>query len=1163
LKLGGKALKFLFAEIDEDGSNSISVQEFSHWVESHTLKRLTIDSTGIVDKPQKYTLSVNPCPTQFESMSAEEQDDFKQQYGVWCYDAVQLSGKHISSADLELIASWQAKQLVHMTKIDLSDNRVTEAGVLSPETLAQAASPLRMSKSGALADQMQDTNHLIELKETLRQDAIERMGDSALKKSQTATEVAAVRARLDAIQLKQLQKEELGQAQPTRRSSPKRKTKSWDKPGSATESPTPGADDMAEPVAEDVAEPVAEAGSPKAGAPKLGAARKDELNMKLKEHFKLIQNISGKSAAFNASDLELYRKRVKEEAQNDGSTGVAHLGAWLDGDGGVEKKQRQEELASKKDRLASIERMIPQLQTEMEKTQVALDALDSEDDGPYLQEKLARDSAELASIEKEKAKLEKDIPKVEEQLDEIEAGKAYVDVNLSGCGLHGSAVANMLDGLSVSLISLDLSANGFTHQSKLKIAETLASLEDEQRHFANGGMLEIGTLRIDLGADREGSAISPDHAGVTDAHGPCVLHVADRSISLKRWGLGSADQIILGSWLGMAGPQSHLTKLDISGNLLTVEGAQALAKHIKSSKLQQIVLGHDVPFAVHDAERKLLLTTEEKDATSKVFVSTRNLKGATSSGSELLSAADAVMLAPILETLPAVEVVSLRGNLDITGGTGPIHARQYGQEMIGWNALCKSWTDPSVLPNLKKLDLSKCGLDNYALEQLAPVLQRKGTEAQLEELALSDNDALIGKEMDKKALGSVKLEEVSKQLAESLWVRGGNITGWKSVLRSLTYSKIRALYVDNCRLGDHAFHILSKDMTNMSELRELSIWRNKLSLKAAGYMGEALMHHGKVNSRVKLQRLIFGSDANLRPVRNGDGEGPGGVTESGLQTYSHVSHDFDFSPPTDGVTDGLNQARIAGGGRLVGGSANGFPVYPYDGQNAPSPDNVEYGDGLMLVYAIYTSADNRGAAKSHLHSLDLRCIPLNTEAKKLLGQVVEHSCLRKLSIVLGQREASFDVGNRDSSADSQGVETLDLSHHQLQSDDLYVLTGWLAHDPQCNSRRKTPKIKRLCLNHNMSMINNTELADPGPAWAPFCKVLGASDIVTVELDLTRLGHPRAVAPLAEAMRMMSEVTVLSVKGNDIAPEVLTTLESSSKGGPPHRISFFELHSGDV
>ena len=41
-------------------------------------------------------------------------------------------------------------------------------------------------------------------------------------------------------------------------------------------------------------------------------------------------------------------------------------------------------------------------------------------------------------------------------------------------------------------------------------------------------------------------------------------------------------------------------------------------------------------------------------------------------------------------------------------------------------------------------------LDNFALEQLAPVLQRKGTEAQLEELALSDNDALIGKEMDKK-----------------------------------------------------------------------------------------------------------------------------------------------------------------------------------------------------------------------------------------------------------------------------------------------------------------------------------------------------------------------------------------------------------------------------
>ena len=101
------------------------------------------------------------------------------------------------------------------------------------------------------------------------------------------------------------------------------------------------------------------------------------------------------------------------------------------------------------------------------------------------------------------------------------------------------------------------------------------------------------------------------------------------------------------------------------------------------------------------------------------------------------------------------------------------------------------------------------------------------------------------------------------------------------MLKALTFSKLRALYVDNCKLGDDAFYILAHAMKNMTELRELSIWRNWLSLKAAHYMGEALLHYGKVNARVKLLRLIFGSDPNLRPVRSGDGK-IGGVAESGL-----------------------------------------------------------------------------------------------------------------------------------------------------------------------------------------------------------------------------------------------------------------------------------------
>eukprot|EP01043_Picozoa_sp_COSAG02_P043068 COSAG02_NODE_3719_length_6328_cov_1.834163_5_plen_230_part_00 len=221
-------------------------------------------------------------------------------------------------------------------------------------------------------------------------------------------------------------------------------------------------------------------------------------------------------------------------------------------------------------------------------------------------------------------------------------------------------------------------------------------------------------------------------------------------------------------------------------------------------------------------------------------------------------------------------------------------------------------------------------------EKLAPVLRRSGAIAHLEDLALSDNDALTGKELDTSALGGIRIEDLDEHLASSLWTRGGNILGWKAMLKALTFSKLRGLYVDNCQLGDDAFYILAHAMKNMTELRELSIWRNRLSVKAAEYMGQALRHYGKVDARVKLQRLIFGSDPKRRPVRSGDGKFAG-EKESGLQLYSYVTHELDFSPPVPtegGQRDGwdvkdLGVARIRGGGRLIAGMADGFPVYPY------------------------------------------------------------------------------------------------------------------------------------------------------------------------------------------------------------------------------------------
>eukprot|EP01043_Picozoa_sp_COSAG02_P043067 COSAG02_NODE_3719_length_6328_cov_1.834163_4_plen_217_part_00 len=216
---------------------------------------------------------------------------------------------------------------------------------------------------------------------------------------------------------------------------------------------------------------------------------------------------------------------------------------------------------------------------------------------------------------------------------------------------------------------------------------------------------------------------------------------------------------------------------------------------------------------------------------------------------------------------------------------------------------------------------------------------------------------------------------------------------------------------------------------------------------------------------------------------------------------------------------------------------------------------MAYGDGLLLVYSIFTTADNGPNVKapSHLQSLDMTCIPLNAQAKQLLGEVVAASCLHNLKLVLGSKQTIFDVAELE----------LDLCHSSMCPDDLHILTGWLCHNPQVNPKRTTPKVKRLALNHNQNLISLTQFGVPEAAWEPFCAVLGAADIVTVELDATRLEHPKAVEPLAEAMQTMPEVTVLSVKGNQIRPDVLTTLQSSNRGGPLHRVAFFELHCGDL
>eukprot|EP01045_Picozoa_sp_COSAG04_P002010 COSAG04_NODE_70_length_29153_cov_152.225683_3_plen_574_part_00 len=562
--------------------------------------------------------------------------------------------------------------------------------------------------------------------------------------------------------------------------------------------------------------------------------------------------------------------------------------------------------------------------------------------------------------------------------------------------------------------------------------------------------------------------------------------------------------------------------------------AQAIAKQIKLSQLCEIVIGNDVSVAVHDTERIVLWAADEMKSQHRE-----------------LTAADALLLAAALETLTGIETLTIRGNQDITGGVGPPVAREHGGEMEGWDAICNVLKDVNMLPLMTSLDLSNCGLNEVALATLAPALGRSdgshGLQA-LEELNLSNNDALMGKELDRKLLGAVDVG--SLKAANVPWIYGYELEGWNEMLVALSFSKVKTLAVENCHLSDTAFKILATRITAIPKLDTLSIWRNKLSLPSAEHLCKALWHR-EVQDQVKIGTLIFGSDPKLRPVRSGDD------TPRCVRTYSLDTERLDFSPPMPERgsdppsrkgwgTNELGQARIKGG----------------VAKQLPTGEQPEWGDALLLVAAIATSSDFAGtllrpAGSSKLRTLDLRGIPLAYQAKVMLGEeVIRHSQLKWFACELSCKDHVFDASNED----------LLLSHKHcsksLQPEDLYVIAAWLAHNPRTDDAkiRGHEGSNVYCTTLDLSFNDDIVGVDAAfrhdlpsksqiEPWQRLCDALRGSPVASLLLDETGLGHPHAVSPLGRALQEMRYVKACSVEGNPIARSELKLLESRQNGGP--------------
>ena len=81
-------------------------------------------------------------------------------------------------------------------------------------------------------------------------------------------------------------------------------------------------------------------------------------------------------------------------------------------------------------------------------------------------------------------------------------------------------------------------------------------------------------------------------------------------------------------------------------------------------------------------------------------------------------------------------------------------------------------------------------------------------------------------------------------------------------------------------------------------------------------------------------------------------------------------------------------------------------------------------------------------------------------------------------------------------------------------------------------------------------------------WLRFCDALTNSPVASLSLDLTGLGHPATVDPLACALEVMENVSKCYVHDNPIQQNEQYWLESKGNGGThSHKLPFYELFSG--
>lgn len=692
-----------------------------------------------------------------------------------------------------------------------------------------------------------------------------------------------------------------------------------------------------------------------------------------------------------------------------------------------------------------------------------------------------------------------------------------LEISMKGCGLLAESICAFVGALAQPLQTLDISHNRIGTEGQMHLAQTLKGFDGRIEHKPSLAVL-VTDLAHDASLQKE-----------NEFGGVITLRAAATVLRVPRCGMLPESAVLLAAWMQMSAPHRHLQRLELCHNSssMGVQGALAIANVIHGSNLNELVVHQSLRIPVHAIGQLGLDLREQGMGPPDTVLLAAALS--TNKGIEHLVLTDNPELtgAPNLESVGTAVADGHSSADDVRLGWSLLCAVLSGH-MIGvpakWIPSLSSLWGAAVAAHecrtLVSLDLCGCGIDPQGLALLAHSVGDNRLP-RLEELHLARNHALTG--IRRKDLSFHGQAELELQY-------GQDLTGWEALCEALgggsLARKLVVLDVSDCCLTQKAMGMLALVLPRMVALglrRDgtqvdgcLNLSKNKMGfespedddLKSAAAAGLAQMGglRGLAKKKIRDPQAIppgVAAFASVLPSWGKVGKAAelriGMIkTEKALRVPLHDPSAvvLSFAFPSVQVRDKDHISRTV-----------------------PRIGRV---DGLLLVSALGTN--------HNLEELSLGGVQLGPYGKAALAHSLRTMFkLKKLSVDVG------DAGGTTAKLDVQDY-AIDLRRCSLQGADLLVLADWLLHAerPDQNDARHMCSILRL--SENESLLERHDFEPAVAEWAELCQALRQTRIT--ELEICHVGLDATQAPniaksLEMAMRNMSVLERVDLSRNPV------------------------------